>query len=121
APAPTSAPAALQDEYSVAAGDTLWSIAQRNLPDASVSVNQMMIALLRANPDAFIDENINRIKRGAVLRMPDRAALEAVSSAESAALVREQMDAWRANQPQLQPAEAEPAAAGTRSTAARTP
>src|SRR5690606_21916726 len=61
-----SAPAYGSDTYDpVAAGDTLWSIASQTRPDSSVSVNQMMVALLRANPDAFIGDNINRLRSGA--------------------------------------------------------
>ena len=111
---PTPAPAPVDGDYSVAAGDTLWSIAQRTRPDAGVSVNRMMAALLQANPDAFIDGNINRIKRGAVLRIPDQGALQDTSEAQAGALVREQMDAWRSNRvPSLLPAEAQPAAAAS--------
>ena len=108
-PAPAPAAAAPSGDYTVAAGDTLWSVAQRLRPAQGVSVNQMMVALLNSNPDAFIDGNINLLKRGAILRMPDSDALAAQSAAEAAALVREQMDAWRGRQaPQPQPAEPEP-------------
>jgi len=90
-----SAPSYSGDSYSVNAGDTLWSIASRTRPDAGVSVNQMMLALLRANPDAFIGNNINRLKKGAVLRIPGRDEAAATTAAEAAAQVRSQMDSWR--------------------------
>jgi pilus assembly protein FimV len=73
-PAP---PAADGRKVTVQAGDTAGKIAATNKP-ASVSLDQMLVALLRANPDAFIAGNINRIKAGAVLDLP---------SAEQAALV----------------------------------
>ncbi|HET6602900.1 MAG TPA: FimV/HubP family polar landmark protein, partial [Xanthomonadaceae bacterium] len=112
APAPTPTPTAPVGEYGpVASGETLWSIAQRTRPDAGISVNQMMIALQQANPEAFIGENINRLKRGAVLRIPDSTELAALSASQAAVLVREQMDAWRGeSRPQPQPAEPEPEA-----------
>lgn len=98
APAPQYAAPAPQysaDSYGpVNAGDTLWSIAQQSRPDDSVTINQMMMALLQANPDAFIDNNINRLKKGAVLRIPGRDEASVVAAAEAAAQVREQMQRW---------------------------
>ena len=44
-------------------------------PDSSISVNQMMSALLRANPEAFFNQNINGLKRGQILRMPLKVRL----------------------------------------------
>jgi len=78
----------------VAANDTLWSIASNNRPDASITVQQMMLALLRANPDAFGDGNINILKRGAVLRMPDNDELTALSRSEALAEVQRQHQIW---------------------------
>lgn len=83
------------DSYGpVATGDTLWSIAQRSRPDDSVTVNQMMLALLRANPEAFVGNNINRLKKGAVLRIPAREEATVLAASEAAAQVRDQMQAW---------------------------
>src|SRR5690606_19793663 len=56
----------------VQASETLWSIASRLRP-AGVSVNQMMVGLFEANPEAF-DGNMNVLLRGATLRIPDRDA-----------------------------------------------
>jgi pilus assembly protein FimV len=79
----------------VGASDTLWQIANEVRPEG-VSVNQAMLALLRTNPDAFIDDNINRLRRGAVLRIPDRDEMTALSAAAATAEVRAQMERWRA-------------------------
>ncbi len=57
------------DQIKVSAGSTAGKIAADNLP-ANVSLDQMLIALLRGNPDAFIGNNINRLKAGAVLSLP---------------------------------------------------
>ncbi|PWG61162.1 FimV/HubP family polar landmark protein [Sediminicurvatus halobius] len=78
----------------VQASDTLYSIAQQLRPD-DLSINQTMLALLRANPDAFIDGNINALRRGAILRVPERPELTRLSVAEANAEVREQMARWQ--------------------------
>ena len=93
---PASTPASTAGSYGpVASGETLWSIANNARPDSSVSVNQMMLALLRANPEAFIDNNINRLKKGAVLRIPGREEATTLAAVEAAAQVREQMQSWQ--------------------------
>ena len=74
-------------------GDTLWSIANEMKP-ASVTTHQMMLALLRANPDAFIGNNINGLKRGAILEMPDRQQMNAVNQSEALAQVKNQHGLW---------------------------
>ncbi len=76
------------------ASDTLWSIASAMRPDSSTSVNQMMLALLRANPDAFLNQNINGLKRGQILRAPNESERAALSNAEALANVQSQHTAW---------------------------
>ena len=51
-------------------GDTLWDIALANRPDRSISIQQMMMAIQQANPEAFINGNINRLKAGYALEIP---------------------------------------------------
>ena len=68
------------------------------------NLQQRMVALLQANPQAFIDGNINLLKQGAVLRIPDADEIAAIGAAQAAAHVREQNRAWRtASQPVPQP------------------
>jgi len=74
-------------------GQALWNIALETRPDAGVDVNQMMLALLRANPDAFINGNVNRLRKGAVLRIPSRDDIVSISAAQAALQVREQTGA----------------------------
>ena len=69
-PAPT-VPAAANGQVEVQRGQTLSQIA-RELGQG-YSLDQTMLALLRANPEAFINGNINRLKQGAVLRVPQSA------------------------------------------------
>ncbi|MDY0022574.1 FimV/HubP family polar landmark protein, partial [Arenimonas caeni] len=91
----------------VADGQTLWTIADANRPDPAVTVNQMMLAIQRANPEAFIDDNINQLKRGAVLRIPAGEEALQIGQAEAAQLVRAQAEAGQARRrPVPQPAEA---------------
>jgi pilus assembly protein FimV len=81
-PAPVSV--AAQPVGSLAAGasygptrgdDTLWEIAEKARPDRSVSPQQVMLAFLEANPDAFINGNINKLREGVVLRVPERSEM----------------------------------------------
>lgn len=55
----------------VARGETLWGIASRMRPDASIGMQEMMQALLRANPHAFVNNDINKLLAGATLRIPE--------------------------------------------------
>ncbi|MGD8977506.1 MAG: FimV/HubP family polar landmark protein, partial [Gammaproteobacteria bacterium] len=101
-PAPTPAPQAAPrppvsppSAYGpVRRNETLWSIAQEVRPDPAISTNQMMMALFRANPDAF-DGNINRMRAGARLRVPSRDEILGTSPAEATAEVRAQNTRWR--------------------------
>jgi len=121
APAPAAAPAFSGDQYGpVASGETLWAIAQRVRADTSLSHNQVMMALLRANPEAFAGNNINRLKRGAVLRIPSQADMAALAAAEAAAQVRSQMQSWRGEAVATAPQPAEPRAARPESAAPTT-
>ena len=78
----------------VAEAETLWSIAGRYRPDSSVSVQQMMLALMRANPDAFIDNNINHLKKDEILRMPDSVELQVLAAPEAFAEVLIHNELW---------------------------
>jgi len=62
--------------YDVKRGDTLGAIARANLPQG-VSLNQMMIAIYRANPDAFLRENINLVRAGRTLNIPSAEGVDA--------------------------------------------
>ncbi|PHQ75565.1 MAG: hypothetical protein COB82_01385 [Marinobacter sp.] len=73
--------------------DTLWNIAESIRPDSSVSMQQVMLALQDLNPDAFIAGNINRLKRGEVLRVPDIEQIRSRSRAEANRQVAAQNDA----------------------------
>ncbi|MDH4559526.1 FimV/HubP family polar landmark protein, partial [Pseudomonas sp. BN411] len=93
AAAPAAAPKAPTDEYRTTSRDTLWEIADRTR--ASGSVHQAMLAIQDLNPDAFVDGNINRLKSGQVLRLPDEKQIASRSQAEAIAQVQAQNTAWR--------------------------
>lgn len=80
-----------------AGAETLWSAAAALRPDESVSMAQMMLALLKANPDAFINGNVNLLKRGYIskLTVPDHQALTAVSREDALAEVKRQHELWQ--------------------------
>jgi pilus assembly protein FimV len=81
--------------YRIKTGDTAWSLADAMRPDQSITVPQMMVAMLRANPESFINENINGLKRGYILRVPDYDQVASISQADAWVLVREQAALWR--------------------------
>lgn len=97
--APSVAPAAPTakpldgNQYTTTANDTLWEIAQR--ARAGGSVHQAMLAIQDLNPDAFIGGNINRLKSGQVLRLPDEQQVKKRAQGEALAQVAEQNTAWR--------------------------
>jgi len=79
-------------------GDTLWDIALAARSDRSTSVQAMMLAIQSRNPDAFMNQNINRLKAGYVLVMPDQEDLDRISFESAVAEVASQ------NTEQMQPA-----------------
>lgn len=80
----------------VRAGETLGEIAEQARLQG-VTLNQMLIALYKANPAAFYRKNINALKRGAVLRIPSRDQATADSVAAAVAAVRRQNIDWQGN------------------------
>ena len=75
-------PAGDAKQLTVKAGDTAGRLAAANKP-ANVSLDQMLVAMLRANPDAFIGGNVNRLKSGAVLDVPREEDAALVPSDEA--------------------------------------
>ncbi|WP_307188458.1 FimV/HubP family polar landmark protein [Massilia sp. CF038] len=73
-------------DYKVEKGDTLGKIAAKLKP-AEVSLDMMLVALYRANPDAFNGNNMNRLKSGQILSVPDAAAVKATGASEARGVV----------------------------------
>lgn len=63
-------------------GDTASALALPLLPEGA-TLEQMLVAFLRSNPEAFIDDNVNLLRAGQTLRVPDTAQV-LVTSAEQA-------------------------------------
>jgi pilus assembly protein FimV len=85
-------------DWTVAAGDTLWAIANNTRPDSSISTDQMMLAIMQANPDAFINNNINNIKLGSTLHIPEIDKIQAIDKQEATDKVRKQYGQWKNEQ-----------------------
>ena len=91
--------------YKVRANDTLWEVAIRTRANRSISPQQAMLAIQDLNPNAFINGNINRLKKNQVLRVPDEQQMlsrtfdEAVSEValqnQATAKRKAQLDATR--------------------------
>src|SRR5690554_939269 len=64
----------------VTRSDTLWGIATQVRPDTNVTLAQVMIALLHANPHAFLDNNPNALESGFMLRIPGEEEIRAVDA-----------------------------------------
>lgn len=80
--------------YTTQRRDTLWQIAARNTQGGG-SIQQTMIAIQALNPDAFIGNNINQLKVGQVLRLPDQQQVQSIPQGEANSEVAEQYAAWR--------------------------
>ena len=90
APAVAAAPAAATaDEYRVRRGDSLSGVAARTQRQG-VSLDQMLVSLFRGNPDAFVGDNMNRLKAGAVLNVPAADAAKKITAAEAREVIQAQ-------------------------------
>jgi len=83
------------DALTTERGDTLYAIARQMKPD-NVSVEQMLAALYQSNQQAFDGKNMNRLKVGKIIRMPDQATLNSVSRPQAKNLIAEHATNWQA-------------------------
>jgi len=103
-PAPAAAPqpgvAVPAQEYGpIKRGETLSGVASAVKPEG-VSLEQMLIGIYRRNPEAF-EQNINRMKTGRILRIPEREELAALPQAEAVREIRVQVTEWNAYKQRL--------------------
>lgn len=77
------------DRYRVRPGDSLSKIAGR-VQRPGVSLDQMLTSLYQANPEAFLDNNMNRLKSGVVLSVPSAEAAKSMTTAEARQLIQAQ-------------------------------
>jgi len=118
APPPATATAAEQGAnttHLVHKGETLSEIARGVSGSSSTNARtrSWMLAIYQANPRAF-DQNMNVLRSGTVLRIPEAAQADAIAPADAAAEIRRQFTAWRATS-----AEAAGAAEGSAQSAAK--
>lgn len=85
------------DSYTVRPGDTLWQIAEQVRPSNSVTIYQTMMGLQRANPDAFLNNNINTLLNNQTLTVPSASEIDQVSHRQAKAQAAEQYNEWKNN------------------------
>ncbi len=97
----TERPAAAPGSYGpIQRGETLSKIASGVRPDG-VSVEQMLVGLFRSNPDAFIHKNMNLVRSGKILRVPDKEEVAAIPQEEAVKEYRAQVADWNSYRQKL--------------------
>lgn len=99
APTPVASKPAV-DRREVKRGENLRKIAEETLP-AGVSLEQMLVGLYRSNPDAFLGGNMNRLRAGVVLNIPDANEAATVSREEARQVLKTQVADWNAYRQKL--------------------
>ncbi len=95
AAAPAGTAAAAGGDYTVQRGDTLSKIAKDYKPD-NVSLEQMLVAIFRNNEDAFDGKNMNRLRTGQIIAIPQADQAAAITPADASNVVKVQSADWRA-------------------------
>ncbi len=83
---PAGAPVVSEKTYQIKRGDSLTQIATQSRP-AGVSLDQMLVAVYRANPSAFVGENMNRMRTGEILTIPTADAARGVDAQEARSVI----------------------------------
>jgi pilus assembly protein FimV len=87
-------------EIKVKRGDTLSKLALQT-KSSDVSLERALVALYHANADAFDGKNMNRLKRGKILHMPEQSELDNLSQVKAVKEIRAQADDWHAYRQKL--------------------
>ena len=74
--------------------DTLWSVATDTRDSSEVTVQQQMLAIVRLNPDAFIAENVNGLKSGYLLQLPELFEASLLTASAALREVKRQYKTW---------------------------
>lgn len=106
APAPQTAPAPAQrsnlqtsvggGEIFVENNDTLYVLAKNNRPASDISIEQMMVAMQRKNPELFPTSNINVMRAGKVMKLPTAEEARALTRKQAIAEAARQTAEWKA-------------------------
>lgn len=83
---PSAAASGESRQITVKAGDTASKLAIANKP-VGISLDQMLVAMLATNPDAFVNDNVNRLRKGAIVQMPTSEQIQATPSEKAAQIV----------------------------------
>jgi FimV-like protein len=89
-------PISYASEYGpVAAKETLWSIASRHRPNNAVTTQQVMLAIRRANPNAFQANNINALRAGSILRLPSINEIRLMGTSQALEATKAENSHWK--------------------------
>jgi pilus assembly protein FimV len=100
-PVTPAGPMAGGKEYGpIQRGETLGKIARSVMPEG-VTLEQMLVALYRNNPEAFIQKNLNLVRTGKILRVPDREEVAAIARGEAVKEYRTHVADWNSYRQRL--------------------
>lgn len=94
------------DEVKTARGDTLGKIA-KEMQIEGVSLDRMLVGLYRENKEAFINNNMNQLKVGQIIKLPSEETLKSISRAEAAEEIKVHANDWSGYKNKLASAVAE--------------
>lgn len=97
-PRSTDVPVAPATIGPLSPSDTLWRVAQQVRPDADISLYQVMYALYLKNPDAFLENNLNHLRPGAILILPSAAEMRQIDIALAKQKSEADDDRWAVRQ-----------------------
>ncbi len=118
-PGAPPAPALIDDPYRVRSGDTLSEVAQRGVRPAGISLDRLALAMYRDNPDAFVDGNIHKLRRGVVLSAAKPSTMESITDAEARRIIKAQAADFDAYRRQLAESPADRASTSTRTASGK--
>ena len=77
--------------------DTLYVLAKNNRPASDISIEQMMVAMQRKNPELFPTSNINVMRAGKVMKLPTAEEARALTRKQAIAEAARQTAEWKAS------------------------
>jgi pilus assembly protein FimV len=83
------------NEYTVRPGDTLWRIVEDVRTDRQITTEQAILAVYKANRDAFFGNNVNNLRAGKILKIPEREQVSEVTASQARKEFRAQYDVWQ--------------------------
>lgn len=98
--------------------DHLWRIALKTRPNHQVTVQQMVVALFQTNPQAFEADNVNALRRGAILRIPSLTEVQHISQEKALKKIAHQNNTWPLDKANIMLAETNKLAMNAPTTAA---